>query len=126
MKIFRNIRPEFTDERGAITKILEPAIPMKSILIITSKANAIRSNHYHKNEEHYCYLVSGKMEWMEKSVEGGKIESAVLGAGDMVHTPPMSIHAVRFLEDSVLLVLSSMSRSYAGYEEDTVRIKLIE
>jgi len=126
MNIFRNIQPEFTDERGAIIKILEPSIAMRSILIITSKTGAIRSNHYHKNEEHYCYLVSGKMEWMEKPVEGGKVESAVLGAGDMIHTPPRSIHAVRFLEDSVLLVLSSMPRSYVGYEEDTVRIKLIE
>ena len=126
MKLFRNINPEFIDSRGGITRILESESPIRSILSITSANGSIRSNHYHKKDTHYCYLVSGKMEWYELPVEGGETESAVLGPGDMVFTPAMTIHAVRFLEDSVFLAFATESRNQKDYEADTVRVTLIE
>ena len=125
MKLFRNISAEFIDDRGAIMRILDTQAPIKSILSISSKKGSVRSNHYHKKDTHYCYMVSGKMEWFEKPVEGGEIESAVLEAGDMIFTPTMTIHAVRFLEDSVFLTFATESRNQADYEADTVRITLI-
>ena len=125
MKLFRHISPEFTDDRGAITRILDAQAPIRSILSITSKKGSIRSNHYHKKDTHYCYLVSGKMEWFEKSVDGGEVESAVLEPGDMIFTPAMTIHAVRFLEDSVFLTFATEARTQADYEADTVRVTLI-
>ena len=126
MKIFRNIKPEFVDARGGITRLLDSESPIKSILSITSQKGSIRSNHYHKKDTHYCYLVSGKMEWFEKPVDGGETESAVLEAGDMVFTPSMTIHAVRFLEDSVFLTFATEARNQDDYEADTVRVQLIE
>src|SRR3989344_4344625 len=112
MKLFKNIQPDFIDERGAIAKILDDGkTNIKSILLITSKKGAIRANHYHKKDTHYCYLLSGSMEYHEKSVprslnatgipategglgiEGGEVEKAMLQAGDMVFTPAMQIHA---------------------------------
>lgn len=126
MKLFRQIKPKFIDERGAITRILDSDTPIQSILTITSKKGSVRSNHYHKKDTHYCYLVSGKMEWFEKSVEGGEIESVILEPGDMVFTPAMTIHAVRFLEDSVFLTFATEARNQADYEADTVRVALIE
>ena len=125
MKLFRNISAEFIDDRGAITRLLDAQTPIKSILSISSKKGSIRSNHYHKKDTHYCYLVSGKMEWFEKPVEGGEMESAVLEPGDMIFTPIMTIHAVRFLEDSLFLTFATESRNQADYEADTVRITLI-
>ena len=126
MKVTRNIKPEFGDERGGITRILDVEAPMHSVLYITSKAGSIRSNHYHKQDMHYCYLVSGKAEWYEKPVEGGELEKEILNAGDMVCTPPNVIHAVKFLEDTVLWAFSTQPRNQAHYEEDTVRVKLID
>ena len=126
MKLFRHISPEFIDDRGGITRILDSASPIRSILSITSRKGSIRSNHYHKKDTHYCYLVSGKMEWYEKPVEKGELESAVLEPGDMIFTPAMTIHAVRFLEDSVFLTFATEARNQPDYEADTVRIKLIE
>jgi len=126
MKILKNIKPEFVDERGGITRILDTETSIKSVLLITSKAGTVRSNHYHKKDAHYCYLLSGRAEWGEKPAEGGETESAVLEAGDMVYTPPMTIHAVKFLEDSVLLALATENRDQEDYEADTVRIKLIK
>ena len=125
MILTRNITPEFTDVRGAITKILDNGIPIKSILLITSQAGAVRANHYHKKDSHYCYLLSGAMEYSEKPVEGGDIETVILSKGDMVFTPPQMIHAMRFLEPSVFLAMATESRSQEDYEADTVRIELV-
>ena len=96
-------------------------------MYITSKAGTVRSNHYHKQDTHYCFMVSGKAEWFEKPVEGGELEQETLQAGDMVFTPAMTMHAVKFLEDSVLMAFSTFGReNQAAYEDDTVRVKLIE
>lgn len=126
MILIRNITPEFTDVRGAITKILDNGTPIKSILLITSHTGSVRANHYHKKDSHYSYLLSGKMEYSERPVDGGDIQTAALSAGDMVFTPPQMIHAMRFLEPSVFLAMATESRSQEDYEADTVRIELVK
>lgn len=134
MEIIRAKPPEVVEERGILTRILDTEEPIHSILYITSKAGSTRSNHYHKQDTHYCYIISGKAEWHEKPVEGGpdasggagQEEVAVLEAGDMIRTPPNVIHAVKFLEDTVFLAFSTQPRNREHYEEDTVRVKLIE
>ena len=55
MKTIRNIKPEFIDERGGITRVLDT--PIQSVLLITCKAGSIRSNHYHKKDSHWCYIL---------------------------------------------------------------------
>ncbi len=127
MKIIRGIKPEFVDDRGGITRVLDDAdFAVHSILYITSKAGTIRSNHYHKTDAHYCYLLSGKAEYYEKPVEGGELEHASLQAGDMVFSDRVIIHAFRFTEDSVLLAFARKPRNQDDYEEDTVRVELIK
>ncbi len=128
MQITHHQNPEFVDTRGAITKVLDDGkTEIKSILYITSKAGAIRSNHYHKKDAHFCFIISGKMEWHEKPVEGeGEVETVVLGSGDMVYTPPMMIHAAKALEDSVFLAFATESRSQDEYEADTIRVKFLD
>lgn len=126
MKISRNITPFFTDERGVISKILESALPLRSILRTSSKKGALRANHYHTHDTHWCYLLSGKMEWHEKSQEGGETEIEMLMPGDMVETLPMTIHAARALEDSEFLTFSTETRGHDAYEKDTIRVPLIQ
>lgn len=126
MHITRKITPEVIEERGNITRILDAERPIRSVLLITSKEGTTRSNHYHKTDAHYCYLISGKMQWYETPVDGGQVESAILEPGDMVYTPPMTIHAVKFLQDSVFLAFTTRSRHQGAYEPDTVRVTLIE
>lgn len=127
MKVIRNIRPSFIDGRGAITMVLDENIAIKSILLITCKAGSIRANHYHKKDSHYAYMLSGKMEYTEKSLRGknNKAKSTIIKAGDMVYTPPQAIHAMRFLKKSVFLALATRSRHQQDYEKDTIRVKLI-
>ncbi len=127
MKLTKKIKPEFVDERGGITKILDDGkTNIKSVLLITSKAKTVRSNHYHKKDTHYIYVISGAMEYYEKPLRAnGKPKKVTVRQGDMVFTPSMMVHATKFLEDTVLLALSTKSRSQKAYEKDTVRIKLI-
>lgn len=125
MQVFRNLRPEVVEDRGSITRILDTAAPIRSVLLITSKAGSTRSNHYHKTDAHYCYLVSGRAEWYEQPTANGPLEKATLLPGDLVYTPPRTPHGVKFLEDSVLLAFSTNARNQADYESDTVRVKLI-
>lgn len=127
MKLIKKIKPEFIDERGGITKILDDGkTNIKSVLLVTSKKGSVRSNHYHKKDAHYIYMISGKMEYYEKPVRGNsKVKKVIVGAGDIIYTPLMAIHATKFLEDSTFIALSTKSRNQKAYEKDTVRIKLI-
>lgn len=122
MQVTKGIKPQFIDERGEITAILSSDhAPIKSILFITSKAGSVRSNHYHKTDTHYCYIVSGKTKWLEQPVAGGPIESQILEAGDMVFTGPMIIHTAKFLEDTAFFVFATGSRLQNDYEADTIK-----
>ena len=127
IKLFKDIRPIHSDERGDIIEILDAGqTDIKSTLLITCTPGAIRANHYHKKDSHYCYMLAGSMEYYEQPIGGDESqrEMVVVKKGDMVYTPPMVVHAMKFLEDSVFLTLATTSRR-GNYEDDTVRIKLI-
>ncbi|MDP6647839.1 MAG: cupin domain-containing protein [Candidatus Woesearchaeota archaeon] len=119
------IDPAFTDERGAISNILEEDIC--HVAIITSKKGSIRANHYHPKQIQYVYLVSGKYETVSKDMkdDNAKEETLVVEPGTLVITPPMIAHAMRFLEDSVILNLTTGHRDSKNFEEHTVKHKLI-
>ena len=69
MQHIKKIKPEFADERGAITKLLDDGkTSIKSVLLITCKKGSIRANHYHRKDSHYVYMLSGKMEYTEQSL----------------------------------------------------------
>lgn len=127
MRIFKNIKPEFIDDRGTISKILDDgSTTIKSILLITSKKGTVRANHYHKKDSHYCYILSGKVKVLDKPVRSGKVKSVILDKGDMVLTQPMHVHSFRFLKDTVFLTLATKSRSRKDYESDTTRVTMFE
>lgn len=130
MKIdVKHIDPEFVDSRGGIARIIDQdKFPIRAILRITSKKGSIRSNHYHKHDHHYIYVESGKCEYSEMPADkpNAKIETVTMGPGDIVFTKPGIIHAVRFLEDTVLYASTSEKREHDSYEKDTVRITIVK
>lgn len=128
METVRRIDPEHVDARGSIARILDGEAKIRSILLITAKAGAVRANHYHKKDSHYVYMLSGEMAYTDRPVRGagrGK-KTVVLRKGDMVYSPPMVAHAMRFLKDSVFLAFTAKARDQGSYEADTVRVTLIE
>lgn len=122
-------KEEFADERGKITRIVDQnRLPLQAILRITSKAGSIRSNHYHKKDFHYIYVESGKCEYSEKPADNSnaKVETVTLLPGDLVLTNPGIVHAVKFLEDTVLYAFTTEKREQDQYEGDTERIEIIK
>jgi dTDP-4-dehydrorhamnose 3,5-epimerase-like enzyme len=114
----------FEDERGAIQPIVEG--DFNTVQIITSKAGSVRANHYHKTDWHYCYMVSGCMKYHHRPA-GSETppEWLLVSAGQTVFTPPLVEHAMEFLEDSAFLNITRNPRDQAHYEEDLVRVVLV-
>ena len=113
----------FEDERGSIQTLVNGGI--HAVQIITSKAGTVRANHYHRQDSHYMYVISGKMRYIERPAETDQPATWVyVDAGQLVHTPPMVEHAVEFMEDTVFLNITGKSREQADYESDLIRVKL--
>ncbi len=124
-----HIEPEFVDKRGEIARVInQDKFPIRAALRIVSKAGTVRSNHYHKNDYHYLYVESGKCEYFEKPADkpNAKIEKVILKQGDLVLSSPGIIHAVKYLEDTIMYAYTSEKRGQEAYEKDTKRVKLIE
>jgi oxalate decarboxylase/phosphoglucose isomerase-like protein (cupin superfamily) len=110
------------DSRGSITSIIDEKI--NNISLITCFSNSIRSNHFHKKDWHYMYVLEGIMEYF--FVNKNKIFYIKLNEGDLVFTPPRELHATYFPIKTVLLVASKNKRDKKTYEQDTIRKKLID
>ncbi len=122
----KKIEPEFVDDRGAITNVLEE--PINHVAIISSKKGTIRANHYHPEQIQYVYLISGKFESVSKDLrkgENAEIEKVIVEAGSLVITPPMIAHAMNFLEDSVMLNMTTDDRNPENFDKHTKKYKLI-
>ena len=111
------------DSRGSILSICD--IPCKNVSIINCKKNTIRSNHYHKKDYHVMYVVKGEIDYFYKTIRGKKINYLKVKKDNLIFTPPMEIHATYFPKNTVLIVSSKNPRDQITYENDTVRIELI-
>ena len=79
---------KFKDHRGLILNISNELF--RSCVLITSKKNSIRANHYHKKDWHYCYILKGKIEYYSRKVGSNKKpKKEIFKKGDLLFTPPM-------------------------------------
>ena len=109
------------DDRGFIQCLTN--IPTRNVSYIYSKKGSVRSNHYHKTDWHYMYIMSGSMDYYYREVGQNEIKKINLGPGDMVFTPPMEEHTSYFPEDAHFLAISRNPRDQDAYESDVVRVK---
>ena len=117
------IRPRepFIDGRGRIQNLLDA--PFTSAAVVTSVKGAVRGNHYHKTDYHYCWLQSGGLIYLHRPAgAAAPPERWVIRPGQLFYTPAGYEHAMRFTEDSVMVVLARNNREMANYEADTVRV----
>ena len=111
----------FVDDRGSIKNIADGKLG--DVAVITSKANSIRANHVHDHDWHLSYLVSGSMKYYwSTGLENSKFESVIVDSGEMIYTPPKVPHKMVFLEDSVFIAISGLSRVQENYEADTKKL----
>jgi uncharacterized RmlC-like cupin family protein len=118
------LHPPYADPRGAIQPLVD--MDMKSCVLISSTAGSVRANHYHRTDWHFCYVLSGAIEYYHRPVGSTAAPQHVtVRAGQLFFTPPMVEHAMVFPEETVFLTLGRNSREQEVYEEDVVRINPI-
>ena len=120
------IESAFTDDRGEIRNIIDE--PISHVAIITSKKGSIRANHYHPEQTQYEFLISGKYESVTKDLkeEGTEVEKSIITPNSLVITPPNIAHAMKFLEDSVMLNITTGARDNHNFDEHTKKYILIK
>lgn len=109
----------FNDDRGSIKNLADGRLG--DVAIISSQQSSIRANHVHENDWHFSYLVSGQMRYFWKD-SNKEVQSLIVKAGEMVYTPPKIPHKMQFLEESVFIAISELSRSQNNYEADTKKM----
>jgi len=123
-KIIVDLEKPFSDNRGSIQPLVDTM--MRSAVLIESKKGSIRANHYHKTDWHYCYVLKGCIEYFHRPTGSEEDPKLILvNEGEMVFTPPMVDHAMKFPIDTNFLTLSRNPRDQETYEKDVVRIDMI-
>jgi quercetin dioxygenase-like cupin family protein len=111
----------FADARGEILPLVD--VPMESCVLIRSAKGTVRANHYHRTDWHYCYVLSGEIDYFHRpSGSEAKPEKVTIRQGQMFFTGPMVDHAMVFVTDTVFLAFGRNSRAQEVYEADVVRI----
>ena len=112
----------FVDARGSIQPLVDAA--MESCVLISSRKGTVRANHYHQTDWHYCYVLSGAIDYFHRPHGSEAAPSQVrIKQGQMFFTPPLVDHAMVFPEDTVFLTFGRNSRAQEVYEADVVRIE---
>ena len=121
------LKKPYSDDRGIIQNLVSlNESQMRSAVLIESKKGSIRANHYHKVDWHYCYIISGSIEYYYRPTNSDKEPIKILiNAGQVFYTPPMVEHAMVFPEDTVFLTLGGGTRLHEDYENDLVRVNLV-
>ena len=113
----------FRDERGYLLKILDKGF--SSCIEIFSKKGSIRANHYHKKDEHFCYILKGEILFFYRNrKKGSKLNYKVMKKGDLFFTTYDQDHLAYFLKTTHFLSYSSRKRSKFDYENDLVRLNM--
>lgn len=110
----------YEDARGVIVNLVtDPRL--QHVAWITSKAGAVRANHWHPEGcEQWMYLLRGSYRTVAQRVDHdgnliGEREEQIVRAGDLVFTPPYVAHAQEFLEESEFLNIDAVGREHEGY-----------
>ena len=118
--------PTFCNSAGVIMNILElteAETPVRGVSFIHSVAGSERSNHYHRTDSHWLYVLSGEMHYQEREVGANEYPEPVkLTAGMMVFTGPMVEHRTVFPVETMILSLSRFARDAESHERDLVRV----
>ena len=111
----------FIDERGSIQPLLDNE--MRSSVLITSTKGSVRANHYHKTDWHYCYILTGEINYYYRPHGSNELaREVVIREGQMFFTPPMVEHAMVFPKKTNFLTWGRNSRLQEIYESDVCRI----
>ena len=121
-KLFKSITRD-KDLRGSIVSIVDDTV--QNVSIINCNEGVIRSNHYHKKDFHYMYVLDGAIDYFYKGLDTDEIFYFRVNKDDIIYTPKNEIHATYFPLKTKLIVSSMLPRDQETYEKDTVRVEFI-
>ena len=121
-KLFKSITRD-KDLRGTIVSIVDDTV--QNVSIINCNEGVIRSNHYHKKDFHYMYVLDGAIDYFYKGLDTDEIFYFRVNKDDIIYTPKNEIHATYFPLKTKLIVSSMLPRDQETYEKDTVRVEFI-
>lgn len=97
--------------------------PVGGVSVIFSNAGSSRSHHFHREDSHELFVVSGEMLYLERPVGSKeKPDFRVISEGQMVRTGPNVEHSTYFTVDTIMVSLSDRPRDHASHESDLVRL----
>ena len=75
-----------------------------------------------------CYLAKGKIRYVERPAldESAPLTEHITEPGQLFFTAPMIAHAMDFLEDSEFYCFTPRSGNSEEYENDIIRVNLVE
>ena len=118
--VVATLDPAHVDRNGTITNVcLEPC---GSVAVIECGPGTVRSNHLHKTDWHYLYVVSGRMVYRCRQ-PGGEERRVNVFAGECVFTPPGLEHRCEFAVPTTLVSCSKLPRDHETHEADLVRVE---
>ena len=121
-RLFKSITRD-NDIRGSIISIVDDVV--QNVSLITCNAGSIRSNHYHKKDFHYMYVLEGEIDYFYKELNNDVVRYFKVKKDDIIFTPKNEIHATFFPLRTKLIVSSKLPRDQETYENDTVRVEFI-
>ena len=121
-KLFSNIKRD-VDYRGQILSIVDSII--QNVSIIDCNPHTIRSNHYHKKDFHFMYVLEGRIDYFFKNLKDENVKYLNVKQGETIFTPNLEIHSTYFPVKTSLIVSSGFPRDQKTYEKDTVRVDFL-
>ena len=121
-RLFKSITRD-NDIKGSIISIVDDVV--QNVSLITCNAGSIRSNHYHKKDFHYMYVLEGEIDYFYKELNNDVVHYFKVKKDDIIFTPKNEIHATFFPLNTKLIVSSMLPRDQETYEKDTVRVEFI-
>jgi len=103
------------DERGVIEDLVVGE--NSAVTKITFTKGSVRGNHYHKKTHQIDLIVSGRL--LAKT----DMEEKEVATGDIIRHAPLTKHAYKALEDSVMVTMCAGPRKGEDYADDTFKLE---
>ena len=103
--LIKFIEPDFElkDDRGGLIQLVHSG--WRQVNYITSGGNAIRGNHYHKNNSEAFYIISGRIKLTLQSLDEKTNEIYNIKDSDFFIIEKNINHIFEFLEPTTLISL---------------------
>lgn len=112
----------FDSEAGFIDNLRHNGVT-GTVSVLQGIAGTHRARHYHREDEHWLYVAKGCVQYFERPIGSAESpEPQHFYEREMFYTPPMVEHELRFPVDTLLVSISSRTRTHEEHEADVVRV----